>query len=87
MGFKIDDKQWLPQTTQEHATAWMEEINALLEANNVTDENGNIVKLSQSFANALYLQILAGASRLEKNDEKLNLESTALMWRRATTSR
>lgn len=72
MGFKIDDTEWLPQTTQEHATAWMEEINALLEANNVTDENGNIVKLSQSFASALYLQVLAGASRLEKNDEKLN---------------
>lgn len=72
MGFKINDTEWLPQTTQEHATAWMEEINALLEANNVTDENGKIVKLSQSFASALYLQILAGASRLEKNDEKLN---------------
>lgn len=72
MGFKIDDTEWLPQTTQEHATAWMEEINALLEANNVTDEDGNIVKLSQSFASALYLQILAGASRLKKNDEKLN---------------
>lgn len=72
MGFKIDDTEWLPQTTQEHATAWMEEINALLEVNNVTDEDGNIVKLSQSFASALYLQILAGASRLEKNDEKLN---------------
>lgn len=72
MGFKIDDTEWRPQTTQEHATAWMEEINALLEANNVTDENGDIVKLSQSFASALYLQILAGASRLEKNDEKLN---------------
>lgn len=72
MGFKIDNTEWLPQTTQEHATAWMEEINALLEANNVTDENGDIVKLSQSFASALYLQILAGASRLEKNDEKLN---------------
>jgi len=72
MGFKIDDTEWLPQTTQEHATAWMEEINALLEANNVTDENGDIVKLSQSFASALYLQVLAGASRLERNDEKLN---------------
>lgn len=72
MGFKIDETEWLPQTTQEHATAWMEEINALLEANNVTDENGDIVKLSQSFASALYLQVLAGASRLEKNDEKLN---------------
>lgn len=72
MGFKIDDTEWRPQTTQEHATAWMEEINALLEANNVTDENGDIVKLSQNFASALYLQVLAGASRLEKNDEKLN---------------
>lgn len=72
MGFKINDTEWLPQTTQEHATAWMEEINALLKANNVTDENGDIVKLSQNFASALYLQVLAGASRLEKNDEKLN---------------
>lgn len=72
MGFKINDTEWLPQTTQEHATAWMEKINALLEMNNVTDENGDIVKLSQNFASALYLQVLAGASRLEKNDEKLN---------------
>lgn len=72
MGFKINDTEWLPQTTQEHATAWMEEINTLLKANNVTDENGDIVKLSQNFASALYLQVLAGASRLEKNDEKLN---------------
>ena len=71
MGFIIDNKEWLPETTAEHATKWMEKINAILEENNVTDADGNIIKLSQSFANALYLQVLAGANRLAANDEKL----------------
>lgn len=71
MGFVIDNKEWLPQTTGEHATAWMEGINALLEANDVRDDKGNIIKLSQNFASALYLQVLAGANRLAENDQKL----------------
>lgn len=71
MGFQIDNTEWIPSTVQEHATAWMEKINSLLEENNVTDAEGNIIKLSQNFANALYLQVLAGADRLAKNDEKL----------------
>lgn len=71
MGFTINGELWEPETTGEHATSWMEGINALLEANNVQDEEGNIVKVSQNFASALYLQILAGADRLAKNDEKL----------------
>lgn len=71
MGFVIDNKEWLPQTTGEHATAWMESINALLEANDVRDDKGNIIKLSQNFASALYLQVLAGANRLADNDQKL----------------
>ena len=71
MSFKIDDKIWVPQTTNEHAVAWMEGINALLEANDIRDKDGNIIKLSQNFANALYLQILAGANRLADNDQKL----------------
>lgn len=71
MSFVIDDKTWVPQTTNEHAVAWMEAINALLEANDVRDKDGNIIKLSQNFANALYLQVLAGANRLSENDQKL----------------
>ena len=71
MGFVIDNREWLPQTTGEHAKAWMEGINALLEENNVRDEKGNIIKLSQNFASALYLQVLAGANRLADNDQKL----------------
>lgn len=71
MGFKIDDKEWIPQTTGEHAVAWMEGINALLEANDVRDDKGNIIKLTQNFASALYLQVLAGANRLADNDQKL----------------
>lgn len=71
MGFVIDNKEWVPQTTGEHATAWMEGINALLEANDIRDDEGNIIKLSQNFASALYLQVLAGANRLADNDQKL----------------
>ena len=71
MSFKIDNQTWVPQTTNEHAVAWMEGINALLEANDIRDEEGNIIKLSQNFANALYLQVLAGANRLADNDQKL----------------
>ena len=62
MGFVIDNREWLPQTTGEHAKAWMEGINALLEANDIRDDKGNIIKLSQNFASALYLQVLAGAN-------------------------
>ena len=72
MGFKIDGVEWKPQTTDEHATQWIEGVNELLEQNNIKDENGNIIKLSQNFANAMYLQILAGANRLSANDKKLS---------------
>lgn len=71
MSFNIGDRTWVPQTTNEHAVAWMEGINALLEANDIRDDEGNIIKLSQNFANALYLQVLAGANRLADNDQKL----------------
>lgn len=71
MSFTIDGKIWVPQTVNEHAVAWMEGINALLEANDIRDDSGNIIKLSQNFANALYLQVLAGSDRLAVNDQKL----------------
>jgi uncharacterized phage protein gp47/JayE len=72
MGFTYNNEEWIPETTSEHALAWMEGINALLEQEGVTDDDGNILKISQNYANALYLQVLAGASRLAVNDEKLS---------------
>jgi len=71
MSFKIDGTTWLPSTTAEHAQEWMNGINDLLEENDVRDSDGNVVKLSQNFANALYLLVLSGADRLKDNDEKL----------------
>ena len=59
MSIEINGETWKPQTINEHAVAWMEGINTLLEENNVKDSSGNIIKLSQNFANALYLQVLA----------------------------
>jgi hypothetical protein len=73
MSFEYNGETWTPETTQQHATAWMEKINSLLEENNVRDKDGNIIKLSQNFASALYLQVLAGSNRLSVNDEKLQL--------------
>lgn len=71
MSIAIDDVTWTPETTNEHAVAWMEGINTLLEENDVRDSDGNLIKLSQNFANALYLMVLAGANRLADNDQKL----------------
>lgn len=71
MSFQIDGKTWLPKTINEHAVQWMERINAILEENNITDDKGNLIKLTQNFANAVYLQVLAGANRFADNDEIL----------------
>lgn len=71
MSFKIDGATWEPQSTQEHAEAIMEKINALLQENNITDSEGNVVQLKQNFANALYLLALGDGQRFAVNDEKL----------------
>ena len=71
MGFKIDGAEWIPQSTTAHTEAILNKINEILQVNNVTDENGNLVQLKQNPANALYLLALADGARFEKNDEKL----------------
>ncbi len=72
MSFKIDGEEWLPKTASEHSAELMTKINALLQENNITDDDGNIVQLSENFANAFYLLCLANASKFQANDEKLN---------------
>ncbi len=72
MSFKIDDEEWTPKSASEHSTELMAKINALLQENNITDDDGNIVQLSENFANAFYLICLANASKFQANDEKLS---------------
>ena len=72
MGFQINGAEWLPESTAEHAQNIMAETNRLLEEQDIRDEDGNLVRLTQSFANALYLLVLAAAARFKDNDDKLN---------------
>lgn len=71
VSFSIDDETWEPQTAEEHAEAILEQINTLLQENNVTDSDGNVVQLKQSYGNALWLLALGDGNRFADNDEKL----------------
>ena len=72
MAFKIDDQTWTPKTATEHADLLIEKINELLQENNVTDKDGNVVQLKKNYGNALYLLTLADGERFAKNDEALS---------------
>lgn len=72
MSFEIDGETWEPQTATEHAAAIIEQINTLLQENNVTDSDGNIVQLKQNYGSALYLLALGDGNRFADNDEKLS---------------
>lgn len=72
MSFKINGEEWKPQSASEHSAELMKKINSLLQENNITDDDGNIIQLSENFANAFYLLCLANASAFQSNDEKLS---------------
>lgn len=72
MGFQINGEEWLPESTAEHTASIMTEVNRILEEQDVRDSEGNLVRLTQSFSNALYLFVLAAAARFKDNDDKLN---------------
>lgn len=72
MSFSINNETWVPESTQEHAQKIMLQINTLLQENNITDDNGEIIQLSANFANAFYLLALASGNRLADMDEKLS---------------
>ncbi len=72
MSFKIDEEEWTPKSASEHSTELMAKINTLLQENNITDDDGNVVQLSENFANAFYLICLANAAKFQTNDEKLS---------------
>lgn len=71
MSFTYNGQTWAPQTTQQHANAIMDYINAQLKANNVTDSSGNVIQLTANFANALYLLVLGSGNVCADYDTKL----------------
>ena len=72
MSFRTRDGNWEPQSTAEHAEAIIQNINTLLQANNITDPDGNLVQLKPNYSNAMYLLALGDGQRFAENDEKLS---------------
>lgn len=72
MSFEIDGETWEPKTAQEHANLIIDKINSLLQENNVTDDDGNIVQLKKNYGNALYLLALGDGERFAENDAELS---------------
>ena len=52
MSFKINGETWQPKTAVQHADLIIDKINELLQANNVTGKDGNIVQLKKNYGNA-----------------------------------
>lgn len=69
----IDRTTWQPQNAQAFADELMNGINAILQENNIRDDNNNLVSLTPSFSNAFYLLALAAAEKLAENDSHLQL--------------
>ena len=72
MSFKINGETWQPKTAIEHADLIVDKINSLLQENNVTDKDGNIVQLRKNYGNALYLLALGDGERFADNDAALS---------------
>ena len=72
MSFKIDGVTWQPKTAVEHADLIIDKINQLLQENNVTDKDGNIIQLNKNYGNALYLLALGDGERFADNDAALS---------------
>jgi uncharacterized phage protein gp47/JayE len=72
MSFKINGKSWQPKTAIEHADLIIDKINQILQEENITDKNGNIVQLNKNYGNALYLLALGDGERFADNDAALS---------------
>lgn len=72
MSFEINGETWTPKTATEHADLIIDKINQLLQENNITDKNGDIVQLKKNYGNALYLVALGDGERFADNDAELS---------------
>ncbi len=64
----IDGNTWQPKGAQTHTNELLEKVNAILQAENIRDENNNLIQLSAGFANAFYLMALALGQKLAEED-------------------
>ena len=72
MSFQIDEETWQPKSAIEHADLIIDKINQLLQENNVTDKEGNVIQLNKNYGNALYLLALGNGERFADNDAALS---------------
>lgn len=72
MSFIINGETWQPKTAIQHADLIIDKINELLQNNNITDKDGNVVQLKKNYGNALYLLSLGDGQRFAENDAALS---------------
>lgn len=72
MAFEIDGETWQPKSASEHADLMIDKINQLMQENNITDKQGNIIQLKKNYGNALYLLTLGSGQRFADNDTALS---------------
>jgi hypothetical protein len=71
MSFNYPAGTWTPKTAAEHATDMLNDINAQLAANGITDGNGNIVTLQPIASNAIWILCLAVGAMRADDDQAL----------------
>jgi len=62
---------WTPSSAVEHANDILNQINAVLQANNVTDSQGNLIQLAASLGNVVWIMCLAIGQIQAANDTAL----------------
>lgn len=72
MSFEINGETWQPKTAVQHADLIIDKINQLLQEENVTDKDGNVVQLKKNYGNALYLLALGDGQCFADNDAALS---------------
>jgi hypothetical protein len=66
-----DGTTWQPKGAQTHTNELMEKVNAILQAENIRDDNNELIQLSANFANAFYLMALAIGQKMAEMDTDL----------------
>lgn len=67
-----DGTTWQPKGAQTHTNELMEKINSILQAENIRDDNNNLIQLEANFANAMYLMALACGQKMSEMDTDLS---------------
>lgn len=66
---------WTPSSAAEHSVDCLNQINAVLAANNIQDANGNLIQFAASLGNIVWIMCLAIGNIQAINDQNLLLAS------------